>query len=680
LRTLLVIALFFASFSANAKGIDSLWHMWNNKSLSDRDRMWALDELAWNLVFSEPDSARKLSFMVLDYANQIGNERWRAISYNTIGVSYFNENNYTKSIEYHQRGLSIREQLKDSNGIAAVLGNIGNVYYDMKDYDMALKFQLKSLDIDKVLNNIAGIASSYNNIGNIYKRLGNHDKALDFYKRSLIIKKEVNDVQGIANSLNNIGDMYEIMGDYRTALTHFEESYEIEKTLNNKQGQLTSLISIAGIHLRFNQVEKANKLLDEAHKIALDMNFVLGIMQVYENKYRIYKSINPNNKALDYFEKYIFLRDSINSEDNKVEISRLQISYEYEKRKIEDSIKTAQKEQLYDAEIMAQNAQLDKQQTRLYAAVGGLFLIIAFSLFIVNRVRIISAQKKLIEDQKQLVEIKNREITDSINYAKRIQDAILPSSHELNKNIGNGFVLFKPKDIVSGDFYWLEKLDDTIYFAAADCTGHGVPGAMVSVVCANALSKALLEENITEPGRLLDRARELVVERFAKSNEDVKDGMDISLAALAHKAECENGERRVLLQWSGANNPLWIIANENRADLSGFKNLTGLEGKALFEVKPDKQPIGKVDDPRPFTTHKFELQQGDTIYIFTDGYQDQFGGKSGKKFKASQLKQLLLSIQNKTMNEQCEILSQTFEEWKNGVEQIDDVCIIGVRI
>ncbi|MFN3916577.1 MAG: two-component regulator propeller domain-containing protein [Flavobacteriales bacterium] len=283
------------------------------------------------------------------------------------------------------------------------------------------------------------------------------------------------------------------------------------------------------------------------------------------------------------------------------------------------------------------------------------------------------AEKKEVERQKHLLEEKNQEITDSINYAKRIQEAILPSRYSLAENLNNGFVLFKPKDIVSGDFYWLEKVGDVTFFAAADCTGHGVPGAMVSVVCSNALSKALLEENIAEPGKLLDRARELVVERFAKSNEDVKDGMDISLCALQGNT----------LSWAGANNPLWIIADENRTDPSGFKNLTGLSaanGKTLYEIKSNKQPIGKVDNPQPFTTHTIELKQGDTLYIFTDGYQDQFGGDKGKKFKASKLKELLLSIQHKTMEEQKGFLDQAFEDWRGNLEQIDDVCIIGVRI
>ena len=270
--------------------------------------------------------------------------------------------------------------------------------------------------------------------------------------------------------------------------------------------------------------------------------------------------------------------------------------------------------------------------------------------------------------QKEALEEKNKEISDSIKYAKRIQEAILPSRYSISDNLKNGFVFFKPKDIVSGDFYWLENLSNPsnkeaiVYFAAADCTGHGVPGALVSVVCSNALSKALLEEHISDTGKLLDRTRELVVKRFEKSEEDVKDGMDISLCKL-DLTNFQNNSGKAILQWSGANNPLWIIRNNE-----------------LLEYKPDKQPIGKTDNPQPFTAHTIDLTKNDTLYIFTDGYQDQFGGEKGKKFKTSQLKQLLLSLQENTMSEQKELLNEAFNKWKGNEEQVDDVCIIGVRV
>ena len=216
-------------------------------------------------------------------------------------------------------------------------------------------------------------------------------------------------------------------------------------------------------------------------------------------------------------------------------------------------------------------------------------------------------------------------------------------------------MLYKPKDVVAGDFYWLEKVSGSILFAAADSTGHGVPGAMVSVVCHNAMNRAVREFGLNEPGLILDKTREIVVAEFEKSEDDVKDGMDIALCSLTGNT----------LQYAGAHNPLWIVRNNE-----------------ILETKADKQPIGKFDNPTPFKTHTVELQKGDSIYIFSDGYIDQFGGEKDKKFGSKQMKELLLTIQDKSMEEQNDVLNFTFENWiqVGGGEQIDDVCIMGMKI
>ena len=193
--------------------------------------------------------------------------------------------------------------------------------------------------------------------------------------------------------------------------------------------------------------------------------------------------------------------------------------------------------------------------------------------------------------------------------------------------------------------------------AAADCTGHGVPGALVSVICNNGLNRSVREYKITEPGKVLDKTRDLVIEVFEKSDEEVKDGMDISLCGICLKTN--------MLQWSGANNPLWIIKKGTRE---------------IIEFKANKQPIGKYAEPKPFTTHNIQLNKDDCIYIFTDGYQDQFGGEKGKKFKASKLKELLISIQHENMEKQLDLINNAFETWKGTLEQIDDVTIIGIKM
>ncbi|MBI2279296.1 MAG: SpoIIE family protein phosphatase [Bacteroidetes bacterium] len=339
-----------------------------------------------------------------------------------------------------------------------------------------------------------------------------------------------------------------------------------------------------------------------------------------------------------------------------------------------------------------------------------LLLVIVFSVFMSNRYRVTQKQKKQIEEQqiitdqqKQLVEEKNKEITDSIHYAKRIQAAILPSDKLVKEHLKDSFIIYKPKDIVAGDFYWMETINSDesrvlsgedpslntknsplVLFAAADCTGHGVPGAMVSVVCNNALNRSVREYGLTNPGEILDKTREIVIQEFEKSDEEVKDGMDIALCSLEFKVKSYE------LKYAGANNPLWVIrpliasAMEQSLKKEQITSLplgTRNDGNfELIEIKPNKQPIGKYLVSQPFITHTIELQKGDSIYIFSDGYADQFGGEKGKKFKLKSLKELILSVQDKDMLEQKQIIDKVFEDWKGNLDQIDDVCIIGVKV
>jgi serine phosphatase RsbU (regulator of sigma subunit) len=265
------------------------------------------------------------------------------------------------------------------------------------------------------------------------------------------------------------------------------------------------------------------------------------------------------------------------------------------------------------------------------------------------------AEKVAIDAQKIIIENAHKEITDSINYAKRLQHAIFPPTDFITTNFPESFILYKPKDIVAGDFYWAEKIEDLFFITAADCTGHGVPGAMVSVVCSIALNRTVNEFGVTDTGKILDKTRELVIDTFTKSNTEVKDGMDISLLCI--------DKQNQKIFWSGANNPLWYIHDNE-----------------LKEIKADKQPIGKTDNPKPFTTHQLKYKENTTFYLFTDGLADQFGGPKGKKFKYKQFGELLIEINNKAMQEQSTIINEKFETWKNELEQVDDVCVIGIKI
>jgi serine phosphatase RsbU (regulator of sigma subunit) len=269
----------------------------------------------------------------------------------------------------------------------------------------------------------------------------------------------------------------------------------------------------------------------------------------------------------------------------------------------------------------------------------------------------VEKQKEIAEHRKEEVEEKNREILDSINYAKRIQTAILPPARVVKGFFNDSFVLYLPKDIVAGDFYWMEGKEDSVYFAACDCTGHGVPGAMVSVVCNTALNRSLHEFELREPGKIFDKTRELVLDNFVRSDEEVKDGMDAVLCALNLKTK--------QLFWSGANRPIWIYRKATRE---------------MEEKKADKQPIGMGYGNWPFSTHSLTLNEGDAIYIFTDGYADQFGGEKGKKLTIARFREFLLSIVHLPMEQQREELLRYHLDWRGQGEQVDDICIIGVRV
>ncbi|HXP51236.1 MAG TPA: SpoIIE family protein phosphatase, partial [Bacteroidia bacterium] len=351
--------------------------------------------------------------------------------------------------------------------------------------------------------------------------------------------------------------------------------------------------------------------------------------------------------------KYIVYRDSLVNEANTKKTVQAEMTFNFEQKQAAEKAEQDKKDALAEAEKR-------KQRIITWSVVAGLLSVMVFAAFIFRSLRITNKQKQDIEHKNSVIEEKNKDILDSITYAKRLQDAILPPIAYIKKHLPESFVLYKPKDIVAGDFYWAYTAEGgAIYIAAADCTGHGVPGALVSVVCSNALNRTVKEFKITEPGKILDKVRELVLETFEKSESIVQDGMDISLAAISHKPLADSYE----VQWSGAFNSLWYVQNGE-----------------MKEVPADKQPIGKTDTPLPFSTHNLNLQKGDTLYLFTDGYADQFGGPKGKKFKYKAMQQLIMDNSQLTMQEQQKLLDQSLESWKGNLEQVDDILIMGIRV
>jgi serine phosphatase RsbU (regulator of sigma subunit) len=290
-----------------------------------------------------------------------------------------------------------------------------------------------------------------------------------------------------------------------------------------------------------------------------------------------------------------------------------------------------------------------------------------------HRTEKINEQNKVLSLQREELEHKHRDIMDSIKYAKRIQEAILPPSHIVERNINEHFVLYKPKDIVSGDFYWTEEFEGKVMVAAVDCTGHGVPGAFVSIVGSNGLNRAVNEFKLTRPHSILDKLNALVTDSLHQGETEGKDGMDLALC-------CFDWPKRKIY-FSGANNSLYIVSSKLQVEEKGIVQKLN-DDRVMYELKADKQPIGGVSSYKqaPFTHHEIEMVQGDMIYLFTDGFADQFGGPKGKKFKYANLFRLLAEISLFPLEKQKEKLNFAFEDWKKDLEQLDDVCVIGIRV
>lgn len=445
------------------------------------------------------------------------------------------------------------------------------------------------------------------------------------------------------------------------------DALKLAEQLKYKKNIINIQSTLSDLYIKQKRYKEARPFLEKTLAYAEQMNSDRFRESAHNNYYLYHNALNNHEKALYHFIKYIEYRDKVYNLESKEAALEQEIEFEYRSKKLRDSITFAKQNEFNELMIKQQESELSTQRTLQMALVVILLLILVFALFMFNRFRVTHRQKNTIEKQKKVVDEKNREISDSINYAKRIQSAILPTNFKYNEVMSNSFVVFKPKDVVSGDFYWIEEANGMTYAAAADCTGHGVPGALVSVICSNALTKVLLEEKITEPAKILDRTRDIIIDRFGNSSNKVNDGMDISLCAI--------DKSNAKLYWSGANNPLWLIR-------SGMNN-----EKELIEYKADKQPVGAHQKQRPFTNHVIDLQLGDVIYMFSDGFADQFGGADntirktgGKKYKSKPFKKFLLSIQNIPIKVQGEELDQEFEKWKGNLEQVDDVCIIGIKI
>ncbi len=653
-----------------------------------------------------------------------------AVTYTKVSDYYFyDKSDYKKSLEIYKKRLELYKYLNNKKELSKVYNEIGNIYKFKSDYEKALNYYQKALDLKKATGNRVGEAYTHIGIANVFINWGKYKDGLKHYEICNKICEQEHDTIGIAAAVTGLGNIYYQTNNIAKALKYHKKAYKLYYAINNKEGIALSLLNIGEIYKETKEYDKAIKSYNDALKIAIKIDAKIRIaliysliadvyvnMQDYKKAIKFYnlslpiakeidykkiivtdykglalsnKNIGEYNYAYNYLDSYYLLKDSIFNKEKHKQLAEIETKY-----------KTVQKEKI----IKQQKYKLEKDriltEKRTYQLIfilSFLILIIVVMVFVIRSYRQkqkankllakqnkeITAQRDEIEHQKEKIEEIHHEVSESINYATRLQSAILPEEKLLKKYLSDHFVLFKPKDKVSGDFYWWAHIENHTIITAADCTGHGVPGAFMSMLGTSFLREIVQKEYVTHTGVILRKLRKEIIKALKQTGEsgEQKDGMDMAIISIDHETNT--------VQFSGANNPLYIIKDEelkikdesnNTVKLFDNSKLRIKNSKFLYEIKPDKMPIAIYEKMDNFTTHEIQFQKGDQLYMFSDGFADQFGGPKGKKFKYKPFKRLLLENADKPMAEQKAILEKTFVNWKGDLEQIDDVTVIGIKI
>ena len=638
------------------------------QDINDKNIRAAILHNLGSVYDGQGDMQKALEYHHKDFnlREEIGDKSGMAVSLNDMALIYYHQGDIPKSLEYHHRSLKINEELGDKKAVARCLNNVAVIYEAQGDHTNALVYFQKSLKFRKEIGDKRGIANSLNNIGGAYKKQGDALKAIQFIEMSKKIYEVIGDKSGVASGYNNLGTLYKDQGNISKALDYYHKGLMIREEIGEKIGIARSLNNISDLMVEKGDLNAGFLYANRAMQTSKELGFPDNIEFSAHILKNIYQKQNKYKDAFDMYELEIKMRDSINNQETRKESVKKQMQYTYEKKELETKAEQDKKDAIA-------NEEKQKQKVITYSVSIGLFLVLLLTLFIFRGLRqkqkanlIITQQKIEVESQKHYIEEKHKEITDSINYAERIQRSFIATKEILDENLNDYFVYFKPKDVVSGDFYWSGKLNNGNFaFVTADSTGHGVPGAIMSLLNITSLEKAI--ESLTEPAEILNATRNTIIERLKKdgSEHGGKDGMDASLTIYDFKTK--------KLYIAAANNPVWIVRSTS--------SNVGVNEVELIEIKPDKMPVGKHDrDNVSFTQQQIQLQSGDIVYTLTDGFPDQFGGEKGKKYMSKNLKELLLTNAHLAMHEQKQLLEKTFTHWKNNLEQVDDVTVIGIKI
>jgi len=635
-------------------------------------------------------------------------------SYNNAGIMTEIDNNLKEALEYYFKAIKIYEKEKNYRLIAGTAMNIGLIYIRQENFKQAIEHYLSNFHYLDSIDNKGMVADFYSNLGIAYDDDHQYEKAYENFSKTLEIAESINDKKRIALAYTNLGSNCVNRDKFDEAISFNKKALEIKKEISNLSSIAITQIGLGSAYLRKGDYVNANKYLLDGLKNAEATGYKDYIKFAFKELSESYYRKGDYKKSIDYLKEFNLLKDSMLNDENNKAITEMRTLYETEKKEQQIKLQTAEiKTQKLN--IIKEKAINEKKTAQRNMFVVGFLLMIILVVIILYFLKQKQKSNKLLKYQKEEISEKNEELnqqneeitaqrdeimtqrdmvkeqkdiieeihlhlSDSIDYATRIQGAILPDDKSLKNLVSDFFVLFKPKDKVSGDFYWWTTIENTTVITAADCTGHGVPGAFMSMLGISFLREIVQKEYITNSGVILRKLRKEIIKSLKQTVEtgSQKDGMDMALVSINHETN--------LVQFSGANNPLYIVkrgklkVESEITDSIKLFELDELPNIKLYEVKPNKMPIAiylKMDN---FTTHEIQLEKGDQIYMFSDGYADQFGGAKGKKFKYKPFKRLLLENAHKPMNEQKEILETAFISWKGSSEQIDDVVVLGIKI
>ncbi|MBS1636365.1 MAG: SpoIIE family protein phosphatase [Bacteroidetes bacterium] len=622
------------------------------------------------------EKGNELANKSLRLKEELYDEAGIAACHSFIGLNQSHLGNYSEGISQLQTSIGIRERIQDKRGLANSYLNLYKLYYEMGEYDKALQSELKSLDICDDLKDMQCVSGRLTNIGQLYQNRGEYKLALEYHFRALAISKQINIKNRVAHVHENIARVYLNTNNLKDALAHIDTSISINQTIGDKEGQTSAMLVKATILLKDKRPGESLVYATGGLSNSEALHLPTLLKDAHEILSELYTVNGKPDKALYHYKKFISLRDSIYNIEKTKEITRKEMEYVFARKEAMEKLR--QEETRLAAE---QESRLQKRITGIsWAAIIILLIILIIALrqyklktesqqslakaynSLSEKNSELNDKNHTIEQKNQIIHLKNQEITDSIKYAYNIQTAMMPTESEFAGYFKDAFVLFKPKDIISGDFFWITEKEGKVIYVTADCTGHGVPGGFMSMLGVSFLSEIINEHSLTEPALILSRLRKKVISALKQKgiSGENQDGMDMIICVLDRET--------MELNYAAANHHACVIRKT-------------ADGIVLTEHRGEKQPVGIFGtELKPFKQYSIALQPGDLVVTMSDGYADQFGGPRGKKFKYKPLEELLMKHSQESLAEQNRILNETFENWRGKLEQVDDVTVIGIRV